>query len=157
MGTSVQNAVHEGGCKTVSVPLPYHTVCGVSWTSLSICRWESSQSHPFTMKYALNELCLWLLLRSEKYQCLDHTGECLLSYVKTVRSCDGACSWFILLWLSEADKSKCKCQQEKLSILKSPRCASEPVRTIQTTAMDHPEEGTMNQHRHNKQTTECFQ
>ncbi|XP_050971768.1 membrane-anchored junction protein [Labeo rohita] len=46
---------------------------------------------------------------------------------------------------------------EKLSILKSPRCASEPVRTIQTTAIDHPEEGTMNQQRHNKQTTECFQ
>ncbi|KAK2913665.1 hypothetical protein Q8A67_002064 [Cirrhinus molitorella] len=46
--------------------------------------------------------------------------------------------------------------QEKLSISKSPQCVSEPMRTVQTTAMDHPEEGTMNQHKHNKQTTECF-
>ncbi|XP_058636603.1 membrane-anchored junction protein isoform X7 [Onychostoma macrolepis] len=45
---------------------------------------------------------------------------------------------------------------EKLSILKSPQCASEPMRTDQTTAMDHPEEGTMNQHKNNKQTPECY-
>uniref|UniRef100_A0A673HP80 Membrane anchored junction protein n=1 Tax=Sinocyclocheilus rhinocerous TaxID=307959 RepID=A0A673HP80_9TELE len=43
------------------------------------------------------------------------------------------------------------------SILKSPQCASEPMRTDQTTAMDYPEEGTMNQHKDNKQTPECFQ
>lgn len=46
------------------------------------------------------------------------------------------------------------------SISKSPRCASEPMRTVPTTAMDHPEEGTMSQHKQNKLTTEnsqCFQ
>uniref|UniRef100_A0A673HPT6 Membrane anchored junction protein n=1 Tax=Sinocyclocheilus rhinocerous TaxID=307959 RepID=A0A673HPT6_9TELE len=57
----------------------------------------------------------------------------------------------------KADESKCKCPQEKQSILKSPQCASEPMRTDQTTAMDYPEEGTMNQHKDNKQTPECFQ
>uniref|UniRef100_A0A8C1K5P7 Membrane anchored junction protein n=1 Tax=Cyprinus carpio TaxID=7962 RepID=A0A8C1K5P7_CYPCA len=46
---------------------------------------------------------------------------------------------------------------EKQSILKSPLCASEPMMTDQSTAMDHPEEGTMNQHKDNKQTPECFQ
>ncbi|XP_067307640.1 membrane-anchored junction protein isoform X2 [Pseudorasbora parva] len=43
---------------------------------------------------------------------------------------------------------------------RSPRCASEPMRTVQTTAIDHPEEGTMSQHKQNNLTTEisqCFQ
>ncbi|KAK9971506.1 hypothetical protein ABG768_024869 [Culter alburnus] len=43
------------------------------------------------------------------------------------------------------------------STSKSPRCSSEPMRTVQTTAMDHPEEGTMSQHKQNKLTTENSQ
>ncbi|XDV18525.1 hypothetical protein PO909_024195 [Leuciscus waleckii] len=49
---------------------------------------------------------------------------------------------------------------EHKSILKSPQCASEPMKTVQTTAMGHPEEGTMSQHKQRKLTTEnsqCFQ
>ncbi|XP_077083327.1 membrane-anchored junction protein [Siphateles boraxobius] len=43
------------------------------------------------------------------------------------------------------------------SISKSPQCASEAMRTVQTTAMGHPEEGTLSQHKQSKLTTECFQ
>ncbi|XP_043101709.1 membrane-anchored junction protein [Puntigrus tetrazona] len=43
------------------------------------------------------------------------------------------------------------------SILKSPQCASEPARTDRTTAMHHPEEGTMIQHQDDEQTPECLQ
>ncbi len=31
------------------------------------------------------------------------------------------------------------------------------MKTDQTTAMDYPEEGIVNQHKDNKQTPECFQ
>ncbi|KAK7170694.1 hypothetical protein R3I94_000786 [Phoxinus phoxinus] len=45
------------------------------------------------------------------------------------------------------------------SISKSPQCANESMRTVQTTAMGHPEEGTMSQRKQSKLTTEnsqCF-
>lgn len=70
-------------------------------------------------------------------------------------SCHGACSWFISLKLSQTDKNKRKCPQKSIST--SPRCSSEPMRTVQTTAMDHPEEGTTSQHKQNKLTSENSQ
>lgn len=168
MGTSVQNEVHERGCKTVSIPLPYHAVCGVSWTSLSICRWESSQYHLFTMIHALNELWLFDSCSAVKNTNAWNTPvsvSLMLSFVETVEiifcgsfliwTCKNSIQCFALVLV--LDSYHCDCHKLKKvhvnahrrkCLWKSPRCACEPMRIVQTTAMDHPEEGTMIQHRH---------